>query len=56
MREEKRKDLKMILLFGKQASLENHHGIVHGAKVDQAGILSVPLWPGKADHQCYHIK
>ena len=38
----------MILLCGRQASPENHLGTVPGAKVDQAGILSVLSWPGKS--------
>ena len=39
--------MKMTLLYGKQANLENQLGPVHGVKVDQDGTLSVQLWPGK---------
>lgn len=40
----KKKEVQMILHYGKQANPMNQNGLVHGEKVDQDGILNVLLW------------
>ena len=40
----KKKEVKETLHYGRKAKKMNLNGIVHGAKVDQDGILNVQQW------------
>jgi len=40
-----KRKISKILHFGKLQNLRNQNGLHHGEKEDQAGILSVQLWP-----------
>ena len=40
--------LRVTLLFGRPARVENHVGRVPGDQDDLAGILSALLWPGES--------